>query len=227
MDDLLDDLHGSHYFNTLDLRSGYWQVSVADENREKWLLLPQTGSGNLFDFPLAVCGGPATFQRAIKIILSGLTYDICFYYFDDIIISSASLEQQCERLSAVLLRFRKHNLGVRLQSVPLDKYSATEKEALAAVFTTDHYFRSYLLGRKSTVVTDHHALRWLHSVNPKGRLARWFMDMQEYYFDVWQRPGNDNGSADALSRIPSISSCATGYNLLQAQQDDLDIQTAL
>ena len=43
------------------------------------------------------------------------------------------------------------------------KYPATEKEALEVVFATDH-FRAYLLGRKFTVVTDHHALRWLHSV---------------------------------------------------------------
>ena len=110
------------------------------------------------------------------------------------------------------------------------KYSATEQEALAVVFATDR-FRAYLLGRKFTVVTDHHALLWLHSVNPKGRLGRWVMDLQEYSFDVRHRPGNDNGNADALSRLPSISSCATtvnpGYNLLQAQQDDLDIQTVL
>ena len=32
VDDLLDALHGSHYFSTLDLRSGYWQVSVADKS---------------------------------------------------------------------------------------------------------------------------------------------------------------------------------------------------
>ena len=34
-------------------------------------------------------------------------------YFDDIIIPSTSLEQQCERLSAALSRFRKHNLRVK------------------------------------------------------------------------------------------------------------------
>ena len=98
------------------------------------------------------------------------------------------------------------------------------------MFATDH-FRAYLLGKKFIVVTDHHALQWLHSVNPKGRLGKWVMDLQEYSFDVRHRPGKDNGNADNLSRPPSVSSCAItvhpGYNLLQAQQDDLDIQTVL
>ena len=55
-------------------------------------------------------------------------------------------------------------------------YSTTEKEALAIVFATDH-FCPYLLGKKFTVITDHSALRWLHSVEPKERLARWVMHL--------------------------------------------------
>ena len=35
------------------------------------------------------------------------------------------------------------------------------------------------------------------------------MDLQEYSFDVRYRPGNDNGNADALSLLHSVSSCAT------------------
>ena len=54
------------------------------------------------------------------------------------------------------------------------------------------------------------------------------MDLQKYSFDVRHRPGNDS---DALPRLPSISSCATtvdpGYNLLQAQEDDVDMQKVL
>ena len=109
-------------------------------------------------------------------------------------------------------------------------YSATEKEALAVVFATYH-FSANLLGRKLIVVTDHHALRWLHSVNPKGRLGRWVIELQEHSFDVLHRPGNDNGNADVLSRLPSVSSCVTtvhpGYNLLHTQHDDLDIRVVL
>ena len=51
------------------------------------------------------------------------------------------------------------------------KFSATEKEAYAIVFGTQQ-FRVYLLGRHFQIVADHNALCWLHSMEPKGRLAR-------------------------------------------------------
>ena len=72
-----------------------------------------------------MCGGPATFQRAIEIILFGLAYDTCLCYFDDIIIPSTSLEQQCERLPAVLLRFCKHNLRVKASKCTFGATHAT------------------------------------------------------------------------------------------------------
>jgi len=80
------------------------------------------------------------------------------------------------------------------------QYSATEKEALAVEFATAR-FRAYLLGRPFTLVTDHSALRWLHSVEPKGRIGS-VMDLQEYDFMVFHRPGSANGNANALSRLP-------------------------
>ena len=105
-------------------------------------------------------------------------------------------------------------------------YSATEKEALAVVFATD-YYRVYLLGRHFTLITDHSALCWLNLVEPKSRLARWVMDLQEYIFDIKHWPGIANQKADALSRLPqdlTLYNCATtmtpGYNLQQAQLDD-------
>ena len=79
--------------------------------------------------------------------------------------------------------------------------SATEKEALAVVFATDH-FHAYLLGRKFTLTTDHSVLSWLHSLEPKSRLGRWVMALQEYSFDVQHRPSTSHGNADALSRLP-------------------------
>ena len=61
-----------------------------------------------------------------------------------------------------------------------EKYSTTEKGALAVVFGIGH-FRVYLLGRHFKLITDHNALRWLHTMEAKGRLARWIMDLQRFF----------------------------------------------
>lgn len=73
-------------------------------------------SGGLWEFvrlPFGVSGGPATSQRAIEIVLSGLTSDTCLCYFDDVTIPSTSIKQQCDRSTMVLSRFRQHNLRVK------------------------------------------------------------------------------------------------------------------
>ena len=343
VDDLLDALNGYKIFSTLDLRSGYWQVGMNPQDMEKTAFIAPDG---LFEFkrmPFGLSTAPATFSRAISIILSGLTFESCLCYFDDVLIYSKDIDQHCERLTSVLQRFRQHGLKVKASkcsfgadqvlylghtisnegvhtdpakieavqnlpaptnveklrsflglagyyrrfiphfssvAAPLTKlteksvqfkwdalqhesfstlkrslceapilaypdfdrpfilqtdasnvglgavlaqvdhtgcerviayasctlskrernYSAMEKEALAIVFAVKH-FRFYLLGRSFCIVTDNSALRWLHSMEPKGRIARWIMDLQEFEFTVKHRSGDCNSNADALSRL--------------------------
>jgi hypothetical protein len=64
--------------------------------------------------PLGLATAPATFQRAMEQALANLTYSICLCYLDDIIIFSNSITEHCNRLRAVLTRFRQHNLRLNL-----------------------------------------------------------------------------------------------------------------
>ena len=141
-------------------------------------------------------------------------------------------------LGAVLTQYdsfgNKHPISYASRPLmPREKaYSATEKEALAVVFAADHV-HIYLLGCEFTLVTDHSALRWLHSVEPKGRIARGVIQLQEHSFDIKHRAGVAHGNADALSRLPSdfITNCATfifpAKSLQEAQMNDRPISQIL
>ena len=113
VDDLLDALQGYNLFTTLDLRSRYWQLNFNPVDREKTAFVTPNGSWEFLRIPFGLSGAPASFDRAMQIIMSDLNYDSCLCYFDDIIIPSKSIQEQCKRLEKVLECLSHHNLKVK------------------------------------------------------------------------------------------------------------------
>ena len=86
VDDTLDTLSGSTWFSTIDLKSGYWQVEMAPQDREKTAFCTQEGSFEFNVMPFGLCNAPATFQHLVDCVLVGLQWSSCLVYIDDSII---------------------------------------------------------------------------------------------------------------------------------------------
>ena len=81
-------------------------------------------------------------------------------------------------------------------------YATTEKELLAVIFAIDK-FRSYLVGAKIIVYTDHAALKYLLTKkDAKPRLIRWILLLQEFDLDIKYKKGVENTVADHLLPMP-------------------------
>lgn len=362
INEVLDKLNSNKYFTTLDLAAGYWQIAIADKDREKTAFQIKD---NLYEFnrlPFGLSNAPATFQRFMNYTLRGLHGQTCLIYLDDVIILGNTLDAHVENIrkvferlkaTGVTLRLKKcqflqkevqflghlvsengiepypgntikvkqfptptntkevksflglasyyrkfiknfasiahpltsltkndatfvwnkeqeetfqmlkekltkapilsypdmgkefilftdasdYGIGAVLSQIINDNekvisyysrhltkseitYSTTEKECLAIYSAVKHY-RTYLLGKKFTLIVDHRPLEFLRTVKDNNRrINRWSLELAGYDYTIKYRSGKTHQNADTLSRIPICRATENYKGIKHFQQED-------
>jgi hypothetical protein len=345
IDEMLNTLAGSHWFSTLDLASGYWQVAMHPRDKEKTAFVTRYGTYEFNVMPFGLCNAPATFQRLMDRVYEGIAWKFVVVYLDDTIVYSRTFDDHLKHLNEVFRRIKQAGLRLNIEKCnfwmqrlpflghiiapsgiapdptkieavqkiqppqnitqlrsflglagyyrqfiqnfsavakPLNRllqkdepyrwthiqqeafnelkdrltaapilaypnfrktfilatdasyygfgatlsqldqnhkehpiayaskslrkeevnYGATELECAAVVWAIEH-FHKYLGATKFILVTDHSALKWLRTAEPKGRIGRWILKLQPYNFEIFHKPGRIHSNVDALSRLPT------------------------
>ncbi|KAK7889282.1 hypothetical protein WMY93_024842 [Mugilogobius chulae] len=114
IDEALDSLSGSQWFTVLDLRSGYYQIPMAEEDKEKTAFICPLGFFQFERMPQGITGAPATFQRLMEKTVGDMNLLQVLVYLDDLIVFGKSLEEHEERLLKVLDRLGEAGLKISL-----------------------------------------------------------------------------------------------------------------
>ena len=115
IDDTLDALAGAKMFSTLDLASGYWQVELDPDDREKTAFVTHQGLYEFNVMPFGLRNAPSTFQRLMEFVLTGLQWSICLIYLDDVIIFSKNFDDHLRRMEEVFGKLREAGLKLKPQ----------------------------------------------------------------------------------------------------------------
>jgi len=121
IDTCLDSLGGSRYFSTLDLRSGFWQIEVAEQDRGKTTFITRSGAWRFCVLPYGLKNPPSQFQRLMDMVMAGILREAYFVYMDDLIIMAPTCDLYLERLNAVFDRLLRVNLKVKVSKCQLFK----------------------------------------------------------------------------------------------------------
>ena len=114
----LDMLNGSSIFTTFDLASGYWQIGLSPESKEKTAVVTKFGPMEFNVMPFGLCNAGATFQCYMEKMLFGLNRSTA--YIDDILTFSESWKEHLNDLKALLDCLSAAGLKIKTNKCRID-----------------------------------------------------------------------------------------------------------
>ena len=104
IDDILASLGNLTIFSSIDLKSGYWQVLIDAQDKEKTAFVYNSALYEFNSMAFGLVGSPAVFGELMTNVLEGISGKFTIAYMDDIIVFSQTAEQHLEHLAEVFAR---------------------------------------------------------------------------------------------------------------------------
>ncbi len=168
IDDLFDRLSGTKMLSRIDLRSGYYQIRVAEGDKGKTTCRTRYGSYEFLVMPFGLTNALATFCTFMNDIFREWFEDFVVIYIDDILIYSGSLKGHVEHLEKVFQRLRENKLYAKFKKC---KFRVTEVD-----------FLKHKIIQEGLKMDDHKVKAILDWEPPKSVPAlRSFLGLASYY----------------------------------------------
>ena len=113
IDEIFATLGDSKFFSTLDLKSSYHQIPVAEQDREKTAFCCHAGLYEFNRLPSGISIAPSIFQRLISKVLNGIEGVYAVAYLDDICIYSKTFEDHLQHIENVIKRLEHANMVLK------------------------------------------------------------------------------------------------------------------
>ena len=134
IEDIFDALGGTTIYSTLDLKSGYWQLPIREEDREKTAFVCHKGQYEYNRVPFGLANAPAVFQRTMHKILAPVIGKSAFVYIDDVIIYSANRAEHAKHCNDVFELLEKHQITLKRAKC---RFGEPEVEILGFLISKD------------------------------------------------------------------------------------------
>ena len=152
----IEIMHGKKYFSSIDLCSGFFQIQLHEDSREKSGFITPFGCYEFTVTPQGMAGSPATFTRLALAIMADLISDgSSCVYLDDWLMTSKTFEEHIELLRTVFTRLKFAGLKYRPSKSQLCK-----KEIL---------YLGHIISGNGIAVAPHNVAKIMDFPSPKNR----------------------------------------------------------